>query len=92
MLPVCRRLSFEKQLRGLSDLLDCITRRNGSPVVIDGQRLSIAEVIAVARHDILVHLKVESGVRARVNDAYQAIQNKLAGGKSVYGLTTGLLV
>jgi hypothetical protein len=80
-----------KKILSPSDLLDCIPRRNGGPVVIDGQRLSIAEVIAVARHAAVVHLKTDSDVRARVNATYEAIQNKLAAGKSVYGLTTGPL-
>lgn len=58
-------------------------------MVIDGHNLSIAEVIAVARHAAVVRLTAKSDVRARVNAAHEAIQRKLAEGKSVYGITTG---
>ena len=60
-------------------------------MVIDGHNLSIAEVIAVARHAAVVRLTAKSDVHARVNAAHEAIQRKLAEGKSVYGITTGSL-
>ena len=63
--------------------------RNGAPVVVDGQNLSIAEVIAVARHAAVVRLTKERDVHARVNAAHEIVQNKLSEGKSVYGISTG---
>jgi histidine ammonia-lyase len=63
--------------------------RNGAPVVVDGQNLSIAEVIAVARHAAVVRLTKEWDVHARVNAAHEIVQNKLSEGKSVYGISTG---
>lgn len=66
--------------------------RRGAHVVVDGQTLSIGDVVAVARHGVVVQLSSDPTVREDVNASRKAIESKLAEGKSVYGLTTGALI
>lgn len=63
--------------------------RNGKPVTIDGYNLTIADVVAVARHGTKAELDASPEVRAKVERSMEAIDSKLASGRSVYGLSTG---
>jgi hypothetical protein len=63
--------------------------RNGKPVTVDGYNLTIADVVAVARHGTMAALDASPEVRAKVERSMEAIDSKLASGKSVYGLSTG---
>jgi phenylalanine ammonia-lyase len=63
--------------------------KTGKPVTIDGYKLSIADIVAVARHFTPVELDTSAETRAKVEMSMAAIDAKLASGKSVYGLSTG---
>jgi len=57
------------------------------PVVLTGADLTIADVEAVARHDIPVVLDIHA--RARMQEARDVIEALVAEGAVVYGVTTG---
>jgi histidine ammonia-lyase len=59
----------------------------GSAVVLDGSPLSVAEVVAVARHGAPV--TVASEAAERMAPARAVVERIVAEGASVYGLTTG---
>ena len=59
----------------------------GSAVVLDGSPLSVAEVVAVARHGAPVTVAPE--VPGRMAPARAVVERIVAEGTSVYGLTTG---
>jgi histidine ammonia-lyase len=56
-------------------------------VIIHGQALTSADVLAVARHYALVSLDIDS--IARINAARQVIDRMANEGEKVYGVTTG---
>ena len=56
-------------------------------IVITGQDLTIDDVVQVARHGAKVTLGTEA--RAAITRARVYVENKLAQGKAIYGLTTG---
>ncbi|KAH8994465.1 phenylalanine ammonia-lyase [Lactarius akahatsu] len=56
--------------------------RNGKPVVLDGQSLTVAGVVAVARYGASVALNEAPEIRVLVD--------KVQSNKSVYGISTGL--
>ncbi len=57
-------------------------------VVIDGTRLTIEDVVAVARRNERVRLA--AAARARMESAHAVVEEALAAGDPVYGLTTGV--
>ncbi|KAJ6625560.1 phenylalanine ammonia-lyase [Mycena sp. CBHHK59/15] len=64
--------------------------RNGQPVQVDGQTLSISAVTAAARHvGVHVQLSNVTAVKERVLKSRSVITNKVEKGASVYGLSTG---
>ena len=63
--------------------------RQGQPIVVDGQTLSIAAVAAVARYSASVVLDDSSDIQTRVLKSRQVIAAKVTGQKSVYGVSTG---
>ena len=63
--------------------------RQGQPVVVDGQTLSISAVAAVARYSASVVLDDSSDIQSRVLKSRQVIVDKVSGQKSVYGVSTG---
>lgn len=63
--------------------------RNGEKVIINGHNLSIPEVVAAGRYGAQVVLDDSSEVRTRITKSQQAMDSKLAAGKSVYGISTG---
>lgn len=54
---------------------------------LDGQRLSLEEVAAVARR--LEGVRLAAGARARVDEARRAVERIIAEGRVVYGVNTG---
>jgi phenylalanine ammonia-lyase len=63
--------------------------RNGMPVIVDGQTLSIAAVTAAARYHASVNLDRSSTIKERVFKSRSIISEKVESGASVYGLSTG---
>src|ERR1700730_6529408 len=57
------------------------------PIVIDGERLTIENVAAVAYENIPVSLSEEA--RKRVVTCRQMVEEYVSSGKVVYGVTTG---
>lgn len=62
----------------------------GVPVVVDGQTLSIADIVSAARYASTVALSSDPTIRARVAKSRNVIEGKIQAGHSVYGLSTGL--
>jgi histidine ammonia-lyase len=60
---------------------------DGTPVVLTGADLTIADIEAVARGDVLVALDVHA--RERMQEARDVIESLVAEGAVVYGVTTG---
>jgi histidine ammonia-lyase len=58
-----------------------------TPIVLTGADLTIADVEAVARGDVLVQLDVHA--RARMTEARAVIEDLVERGEVVYGVTTG---
>jgi len=67
--------------------LECY--KNGMPVIVDGQTLSIAAVTAAARYHASVNLDRSSTIKERVFKSRSIISEKVESGASVYGLSTG---
>ncbi|KAI1785217.1 phenylalanine ammonia-lyase [Ganoderma leucocontextum] len=66
-----------------------MTYRQGQPIVVDGQTLSIPAVAAVARYNAGVVLDDSSDIQTRVLKSRQVIVDKVSSQKSVYGVSTG---
>ncbi|KAF9070284.1 L-Aspartase-like protein [Rhodocollybia butyracea] len=62
----------------------------GDSVLIDGNSLDIAGVIAVSRRGSVPKLSDDKEVFLRVNRATIAVQDRLSEGSSLYGVTTGV--
>ncbi|KAF9023642.1 hypothetical protein BDP27DRAFT_1065990 [Rhodocollybia butyracea] len=62
----------------------------GDSVLIDGNSLDIAGVIAVSRRGSVPKLSDNKEVFLRVNRATIAVQDRLSEGSSLYGVTTGV--
>ncbi|TFK44883.1 L-Aspartase-like protein [Crucibulum laeve] len=63
--------------------------RNGKPVLIDGQNLSIAAVTAASRYHASVTLDESPRTKDRVFKSRKVIADKVELGTSVYGVSTG---
>ncbi|GLB37750.1 putative aromatic amino acid lyase [Lyophyllum shimeji] len=63
--------------------------KNGRPVIVDGQNLSIAAVTAASRYHAKVTLDKSPRVSARMNKSRDVITSKVEAGTSVYGVSTG---
>ncbi|KAM5543889.1 hypothetical protein V8D89_002506 [Ganoderma adspersum] len=63
--------------------------KQGQPVVVDGQTLSVSAVAAVARYNADVVLDDSPDIQTRVLMSRQVIVGKVSGQKSVYGVSTG---
>ncbi|KAM5542920.1 hypothetical protein V8D89_003304 [Ganoderma adspersum] len=63
--------------------------KQGQPIVVDGQTLSIPAVAAVARYNAGVVLDDSSDIQTRVLKSRQVIVDKVSSQKSVYGVSTG---
>ncbi|KIK52489.1 hypothetical protein GYMLUDRAFT_265408 [Collybiopsis luxurians FD-317 M1] len=60
------------------------------PIVVDGSRLNLAAVVAVARYNSVPELSDDEQVRSTVHRACSVIQDRLSSGRSLYGVTTGV--
>jgi hypothetical protein len=67
-----------------------IIRRDGKPVVLDGQSLTIAGVVGVARYGTSVALDDAPEIRERMAKSRNVLVGKVQAAKSVYGVSTGL--
>ncbi|KIM40278.1 hypothetical protein M413DRAFT_446453 [Hebeloma cylindrosporum] len=63
--------------------------KNGKPVVVDGQNLSIAAVTAAARYHASVALDESPALRAKIAKSRKVIVDKVDAGLSIYGVSTG---
>jgi phenylalanine ammonia-lyase len=59
-------------------------------VVLDGQSLTLAGVVGVARYGALVALSDAPDIRGRMVKSRSVLVDKVVANKSVYGVTTGL--
>ncbi|KAF9451928.1 phenylalanine ammonium lyase [Macrolepiota fuliginosa MF-IS2] len=63
--------------------------QHGVPVRVDGQTLSLAGVVGVARHSASVILDDSPAIRSAITKSRNVIDNKVNNGTSIYGLSTG---
>ncbi|KAG5639483.1 hypothetical protein H0H81_001605 [Sphagnurus paluster] len=63
--------------------------KNGRPVTVDGNSLSIAAVTAVSRYYTAATLDQSPRILARMNKSRNVITAKVQAGTSVYGVSTG---
>lgn len=68
---------------------DVESYKNGKPIVVDGQSLSIAAVTAAARYSAPVILDESYATSVRLEKSRNVITDKMANGVSVYGVSTG---
>ena len=61
--------------------------RVDAPVVLDGESLSVEEVVAVARADVPVELA--DAAREAIRESRARIEDVVESGEAVYGVTTG---
>src|SRR5258708_35881123 len=54
---------------------------------LDGQRLTLEQIDAVARGD--EHVALSAGARARAEEARRVVERIVAEGRTVYGINTG---
>jgi histidine ammonia-lyase len=64
--------------------------RNGTLIVLDGQSLTVAGVIAAARYGAPVALDQSPEIRERMAKSRDVLVGKVQASKSVYGVSTGL--
>src|SRR6267143_7193355 len=57
------------------------------PVTLDGHSLSIADVVAVARHNVPVALDAKA--LAAVQQSRKAVEEAVTRGETIYGVNTG---
>ncbi|KAG5648509.1 hypothetical protein DXG03_003120 [Asterophora parasitica] len=63
--------------------------KNGKPVTVDGQTMSVAAVTAAARYNVRAELDNSAEIKERVQKSRNVIATKVESGTSVYGLSTG---
>ncbi|KAL9712018.1 Protein pal1 [Leucoagaricus gongylophorus] len=63
--------------------------KQGKPIIIDGQSLSIPAVTAAARYGVSVSLDNSLGTQDKIAASRQVITDKVDSGLSVYGVSTG---
>ena len=63
--------------------------RNGKPVLVDGQTLSIAAVTAASRYHASVSLDESPVLKAKIAKSRKVMADKVDAGLSVYGVSTG---
>jgi hypothetical protein len=77
-------------LCSLMSKISCTIYRNGKPVVLDGQSLTVAGVVAAARYGACVTLNDAPKIRERMAKSHSVLVDKVQANKSVYGVSTGL--
>ncbi|KAL4267798.1 Phenylalanine ammonia-lyase 2 [Pleurotus pulmonarius] len=63
--------------------------KSGQTVKVDGKTLSLAGVVAAARHHAKIALDDSVSIKDKVVKSRKVIADKVASGASVYGLSTG---
>jgi len=69
---------------------ELLSYKNGKPVVLDGQSLTVAGVVGVARYGALLTLDDVPETRERMAKSRNVLVGKVQAAKSVYGVSTGL--
>ncbi|KAL4867426.1 hypothetical protein BDV12DRAFT_171406 [Aspergillus spectabilis] len=62
---------------------------NGGEVELDGTKLDIASVVAVARHDCIPKITKDPAVLEEIDASIRILKDHLDNGYSVYGVNTG---
>ena len=70
-------------------MLTLNSTRNGKPVIVDGQNLSIAAVTAASRYHASVSLDESPALKAKITKSRKVMADKVDAGLSVYGVSTG---
>jgi phenylalanine ammonia-lyase len=70
-------------------MLTLNSTRNGKPVIVDGQNLSIAAVTAASRYHASVFLDESPALKAKITISRKVMADKVDAGLSVYGVSTG---
>ncbi|KIJ51296.1 hypothetical protein M422DRAFT_26717 [Sphaerobolus stellatus SS14] len=64
--------------------------KSGKTIQIDGEHLTVPAIVAAARYSVKnIALSSDPAVRARVDKSRKLIDDKIAAGKSIYGVSTG---
>ena len=63
--------------------------RTHHPVKVDGHTLSVAAIVAAARHAAPIRLDDSKRTKDRVEKSRQVVVDKVESGASIYGLSTG---
>lgn len=63
--------------------------RNGKSITIDGHTLSIPAVAAAARYNAHVTLDSSDSIKEKIKASRAVIDEKVASGTSIYGVSTG---
>ena len=66
-----------------------LTSRTHHPVKVDGHTLSVAAIVAAARHAAPIRLDDSKRTKDRVEKSRQVVVDKVESGASIYGLSTG---
>lgn len=72
------------QWNHLRQLLDSHSR-----VVVDGQTLSLSDVVAVSHYHAAVSLTLDANIINKVHESTTLLHLKLRQGATIYGITTG---
>jgi hypothetical protein len=72
-------------------LLLCLltTSRTHHPIKVDGHTLSVAAIVAAARHAAPIRLDDCKRTKDRIEKSRRVVVDKVESGASVYGLSTG---
>lgn len=62
---------------------------NVTPTYVDTDYLGVAKITAVSKHGVNVKLKDKAAATKRVNESVEFLAQRLADGRSLYGITTG---
>ncbi|KAM0717140.1 hypothetical protein Q7P37_006992 [Cladosporium fusiforme] len=59
------------------------------PIVVSGDDLSLAELVAVAQYNVPIQVSTDDKIKGRVNGSVEFLKQHLEKGEVVYGINTG---
>ncbi|KAI5921862.1 putative phenylalanine ammonia-lyase [Camillea tinctor] len=62
---------------------------SGRPVAVDGQNLSLADVIAVSNHNLPVIFTEDNSVSEAIDESISFLDRQISAGRIIYGVNTG---
>lgn len=62
---------------------------NAATIVIDGESLSLAAVVAISSYDAASRLAENDAVQQKVRKGFQYLMSEINAGKTIYGVNTG---